>query len=66
MNLGRERPTPVAEALRARGVPFRLATGDNGRQLPEAAFRDAPHLGKPLDRHLLVGALARLGNGPGG
>lgn len=65
VNLGSERSTPIAEALRARGVPFALATGYNDRQLPEAAFRDAPHLGKPLDHHLLVGALARLRDGPG-
>lgn len=66
VNLGRERSAPVAEALRACGVPFALATGYNDRQLPEEAFRKAPHLGKPLDHHLLVGALARLGDGPDG
>jgi CheY-like chemotaxis protein len=60
VNLGRERSTPVAEALRARGVPFALASGYNGSQLPEEAFRNAPHLGKPLDRNLLVRALARF------
>ena len=65
VNLG-ERSTPIAEALRARGVPFALATGYNGHQLPEAAFRYAPHLGKPLDHHLLVGALTRLRGGRGG
>lgn len=61
LNLGSERSTPVAEALRARGVPFALATGYSRHQLPEAAFGDAPHLGKPLDHRLLVGVLARLG-----
>jgi CheY-like chemotaxis protein len=64
VNLGRERSAPVAEALRARGVPFALATGHNSRQLPEAVFLDAPHLGKPLDHHLLVRALARLWDDP--
>ncbi len=66
VNLGRERSTPVAEALRAGGVPFALATGYNGSQLPEKAFRNAPHLGKPLDRNLLVRALARVRDRPGG
>jgi CheY-like chemotaxis protein len=66
VNLGRERSTPVAEALLARGVPFALATGYDGRQLPEEAFRKAAQLGKPLDYHLLVGALARLGDRPDG
>jgi CheY-like chemotaxis protein len=59
VNLGSERSAPVAEALRARNVPFALATGYNDAQLPEEAFREAWRLGKPLDRHLLVEALAR-------
>lgn len=54
VNLGPERSTTVAEALRERGVPFALATGYDGRKLPEKAFRDAPHLGKPID----IGRLA--------
>ena len=66
VNLGRERSTPVAEALRADGVPFGLATGYDRSQLPEEAYRDATHLGKPLDRHRLVDALACLRFGPDG
>lgn len=53
VNLGPERSTPVAEALRDRDVPFALATGYDGRQLPEEVFRQAPHLGKPIDVRLL-------------
>jgi CheY-like chemotaxis protein len=60
VNLGRERSTPVAEALRARGVPFALSTGYEGGQLPENAFRDAQHLGKPIDFHLLAETIRRL------
>jgi AmiR/NasT family two-component response regulator len=60
VNLGCNRSTPVAERLWAAGVPFALATGYDDRQLPEEAFRNAPHLGKPLDHHLLISALGRL------
>jgi DNA-binding NarL/FixJ family response regulator len=58
VNLGRERSTPVAEALRAAGVPFLLATGYDDAQLTEAAFRDAPRLGKPVDGRKLALAIA--------
>jgi CheY-like chemotaxis protein len=63
VNLGGERTTPIAEALRGRSVPFAHATGYDRSQLPEEVHRDAPHLGKPLDHKLLVGALA--GGRPG-
>ena len=38
----------VADALRARGVPFAFATG-HGRDRIDARFRDAPTLSKPYD-----------------
>jgi two-component SAPR family response regulator len=60
VNLGDERSTPVAEALRARGVPFALATGYDGRQLAENAFQDAQHLGKPIEFHLLAETIRRI------
>ncbi len=60
VNLGPERSVPVAEALRKRGVPFALATGYDRAQLHESAYRDALHLGKPLDHKRLVDALASL------
>jgi CheY-like chemotaxis protein len=56
VNLGPERSTPIAEALRKRGVPFALATGYDRSQLPEPAYRHALHLGKPLDHKRLVDA----------
>ena len=61
VNLGRERSTAVAEALRARDVPFALATAYSGSQLPEQAFRGVPCVGKPLDLRLLRPLLAELG-----
>ena len=61
VNLGRERSTPVAEALRARGVPFALATAYNAAQLPEPAFHGVPSVGKPLNLRLLRSLLAELG-----
>lgn len=61
--LGRERSTAVAEALRARGVPFALATGYDKSQIPEEPLQDVPMLGKPLDPHRLCGALARVAAG---
>jgi len=61
VNLGRQRTTPIAETLRSRGVPFILATRYTARQWPEEVFRNATHLGKPLDHRRLAGALARLG-----
>ena len=62
VNLRRERATPVAEALRARRVPFALATALNRSQVPEAPWREAPLLGKPIDRGLLRNTLADLTN----
>ena len=63
VNLGRERSTPVAEILLARGVPFALATGYDDRQLPEEAFRGAQHLGKPIDFHRLAETIGGLADG---
>lgn len=47
VNLGNERVFPVAEALRARGVPFCFATGYGA--IEDTRFDDAPVLSKPLD-----------------
>jgi CheY-like chemotaxis protein len=63
VNLGRERSTPVAEALRARGVPFALSTGYDASQLQEEAFKDAQHLGKPIAFHQLAETIQRLTDG---
>ncbi len=61
VNLGPERTAPLAEALRARGVPFALSTGYDPRQLPEPAFHGIANLGKPLDPGRLARTLAALG-----
>ena len=58
VNLQGERVTPVAEALRAQGVPFVLVTGYGSERLHEEALRDAAHLRKPVDVHELTHALA--------
>ena len=47
VNLGSERVFPVAEALRARGVPFVFATGYG--MIEDRRFDDAPVLSKPID-----------------
>jgi len=47
VNLGSERVFPVAEALRALGVPFCFATGYG--VVEDERFTDAPVLSKPLD-----------------
>jgi DNA-binding NtrC family response regulator len=60
VNLGRERSARVAEELLARGVPFALSTGYEVQKLPEEAFRDAEHLGKPIDFHRLAETVRRL------
>ena len=60
VNLRRERATPVAEALRARNIPFALTTAYKRSDVPEEPFRDAPLLGKPLNQRLLQDTLASL------
>lgn len=52
VNLGNERVFPVAEALRARGVPFCFATGYG--VIEDRRFDDAPVLSKPLDPEKLA------------
>ena len=49
VQLRQERSAAVAEALLRRGVPFALATAYPRRELQEAAFQNAPMIGKPLD-----------------
>jgi two-component system, response regulator PdtaR len=60
VNLGGEPVTPVAEALRARGVPFVLASAyDRLGLLRDAVLAAAPNVGKPTDERRLLAALAR-------
>ena len=50
---------PVAQALRATGVPFIIVTGYGRRHLDHPAMRDAPMLEKPAPAGDLVRALQR-------
>jgi DNA-binding response OmpR family regulator len=60
VNLGDGAPsTPVAEALKSRGVPFLFATGYGSRGRPDA-FEEAPVLQKPFSIDDLSGALSQL------
>jgi CheY-like chemotaxis protein len=59
VNLGGELVFPVAEALRARGVPFAFSTGYGEAHDPR--FRATPLLGKPILLERLQEVLKRLG-----
>jgi CheY-like chemotaxis protein len=59
VNLRGTRATPVAAALRERGVPFVLITGYSGPQLSEPELRDAPRLDKPVNGRDLTRAVAK-------
>ena len=59
INLQGELVTPVAEELRARGVPFVLASAYDGHKLGVVALAEAPSIGKPTDERRLLAALAR-------
>ena len=58
VNLRGELVTPVAEALRARGVPFVLASAYDPSDMAEA-LAGAVNVGKPTDERRLLAALAR-------
>lgn len=55
INLGRERAFPIADELRARGVPFVFATGYDAWIIPDV-YREVPRSEKPVD----AGVLSRL------
>jgi CheY-like chemotaxis protein len=55
VNLSGEPVFPVAEALKARGVPFAFATGYGADHDPR--FREAPLLGKPIRQERLEALL---------
>ncbi len=60
VNLSGETVFPVAEALKARGVPFAFATGYDADHDPR--FRDAPLLGKPIRQERLEALLRNYGS----
>lgn len=59
INLRGETCYPIADALRARGVPFVFATGYDRAVVP-AAYHGVPRWEKPFDPDLLVRALSGL------
>ena len=61
INLNGQQSFPVADVVRARGLPFLFATGYGSRILPEP-YRDAPILQKPFSLAELKGALQRAGH----
>lgn len=56
INLQGEMVYPVADALKARGVPFVFATGYDATHTPPA-HRDVPHHEKPVDAVQIAKAL---------
>ena len=62
VNLGGEPVFPVAEALRARGVPFAFTTGYGETRDPR--FKEAILLGKPIRLERLVATLEGFGYEP--
>ena len=59
VDLRGEPVTPVAAELRARGVPFVLASAYHVPALAAAALAGAPNVGKPTDERRLLAALAQ-------
>lgn len=59
VNLRGEMVTPVAERLRALGVPFVVASAYDGEQLAALGLAGAPQVGKPADARRLLAGLAK-------
>ena len=59
VNLRGLRATPVAAALRDRGVPFVLITGYSREQLSEPELQTAPRIDKPVSCRELRRAVTR-------
>lgn len=60
INLRGEVVYPVADALRARGIPFVFATGYDESTVP-SVYEDVPRWEKPFDPAQLARALPRIG-----
>lgn len=56
VSLGSEKVFPVADELRARGVPFVFSTGYDEWALPDA-YKDVPRWEKPVDVARIARAL---------
>lgn len=61
VNLDGESVAPVAEALRARSIPFAIMSGYSARQLP-ASLAGAPVLSKPVPLDKLLSMMRLLAN----
>jgi DNA-binding response OmpR family regulator len=57
VNLRGEMVTPVAERLRARGIPFVLASAYDGAQLAAMGLAGAAQIDKPINARRLLAAL---------
>jgi DNA-binding response OmpR family regulator len=62
VNLRGDLVFPVADTLRARGVPFAFATGYDQWALPER-FADAPRVEKPFKGHKVAAVLGAIVQG---
>lgn len=60
VNLGHETSVPVAEVLRARGVPFLLATGYGATEDIAAAYPPAPTIKKPFTKRSMRQGFSKL------
>lgn len=61
VNLGSELITPVAETLKARGVPFAVASAyERPERIGGEVLAGAPNVGKPTRERCLVAVLAQL------
>lgn len=60
VNLNGTRVTPVAEAMRARAIPFALLTGYSPGNLQEPVLREAVLLRKPFNQREALAVLQRL------
>lgn len=58
LRLGRESARPIAEKLRALGIPFVFLTGAPDSE-DIRGFPEAPVISKPFDRATLLAALAK-------
>jgi DNA-binding response OmpR family regulator len=59
VNLNGEMIFPLAEELRARGIPFALLSGYGPTSLPEQ-FRTLPRISKPYDPDVLLREIQRI------
>lgn len=58
VNLAGENVGPIAEALRARDIPFIFLTGYSDAAALPPGFREVPRLVKPFQEHALTTAIA--------